>query len=225
MGLVDKEGGDKRSQLGSPHLGIRLRGETLENPQRGIQREARCRDLVGEAMENFLKYYRRICIVFAAVSSAAIALMMLSTSLDTSLRYAFNTPLPGVFELNEVLLVVTVFLGIAWTQAERGHTRVVLVMRRVEMRTALKMDILCWIMCFLFLGALGVQSAKEAFRSFSINEFRWGAVQMPIWWAKGLVPFGCFLTCIQLLMDIWRDVRMLMGRLPMDIPDFGQTGE
>lgn len=176
-------------------------------------------------MENFFKYFKGLCLALAALSASAIALMMISTSLDTSLRYAFNAPLPGVFELNEVLLVVVVFLGIAWTQAERGHTRVVLVMRRVELRTAIKMDILCWIMCFLFLGALGIQSSKEALRSFSINEFRWGAVQMPVWWAKGLVPLGCFLTCVQLLIDIWMDIRMLMGRLPMDIPDFGQTGE
>ncbi len=176
-------------------------------------------------METFRKYYRRFSLVCTAISAIAVALMMISTSLDTSLRYAFNAPLPGVFELNEVLLVVTVFLGIAWTQAERGHTRVVLVMRRVDLRTAIKMDIICWIMCFLFLAALGVQSAKEALRSFSINEFRWGAVQMPIWWAKGLVPFGCFLTCVQLLIDIWKDVQMLMGSLPMEIPDLGQTGE
>ena len=176
-------------------------------------------------METFVQWYKRICLAFGAVAAASLAIMMLSTSADTSLRYMFNAPLPGVFELNEVLLVVVVFLGIAWTQVERGHTRVVLVMRRLEMRTAIKMDIVCWVVCFLFLGALGVQSAKEALRSISINEFRWGAVQMPIWWAKSLVPLGCWMTCIQFLIDIWKDLQMLKGRYPLDIPDFGQIGE
>lgn len=176
-------------------------------------------------METFASYYGRVCGFFSAVSATAIAIMILSTSVDTSLRFALNAPIPGVFELNEVLLVVVVFLGIAWTQMERGHTRVVFIMKRLDMRSALKMDIICWVLCFLFLATLGIQSAKEALRSFSINEFRWGAVQMPIWWAKGLVPLGCWLTCLQLLIDIWRNFQMLKGRIPMEIREFGQVSE
>jgi TRAP-type C4-dicarboxylate transport system permease small subunit len=176
-------------------------------------------------MEKFTKIYKKICVALAWISALGIALMILSTSLDTSMRFLFNSPLPGVFELNEVLLVVVVFLGIAWTQGERGHTRVVVVMRRLDTRLALKIDIICWILCILFLAALGVQTAKEALRSFSINEFRWGSVQMPIWWAKGLVPLGCWLTCVQLLVDVWRDLQMLRGRLPVNIPDFALPGD
>mgnify|MGYP001096123184 CR=1 FL=1 len=176
-------------------------------------------------MEKFARIYKKVCFGLAWISALGIALMILSTSLDTSLRFLFNAPLPGVFELNEVLLVVVVFLGIAWTQGERGHTRVVVVMKRLDIRFAVKIDIICWILCFLFLAALGVQTAKEALRSFSINEFRWGSVQMPIWWAKALVPLGCWLTCTQLLVDIWRDFQILKGRLPLNLPDFGLQGD
>ena len=142
-----------------------------------------------------------------------MALMIISTTADTSLRFTINFPIPGVFELNEVLLVIVVFFGITWTQIERGHTRVVLFLRRLPIHWAIILDILCWVLCFLFLGILGLQSGKEALRSFSINEFRWGAVQMPIWWAKALVPLGCWLTCIQLLIDIWTE-RHLPSRSP-----------
>jgi TRAP-type C4-dicarboxylate transport system permease small subunit len=176
-------------------------------------------------METFARWYKKVCLLFGALSAVSVGVMMVSTTADTSLRFTLNAPLPGVFELNEVLLVVVVFAGIAWTQVERGHTRVVLVMRRVDLRAAVKMDIVCWVICFLFLGVLGLQSAKEALRSLSINEFRWGAVQMPIWWAKSLVPLGCWMTCIQFLLDIWKDIQMLKGRYPLDIPDFGQIGE
>jgi TRAP-type C4-dicarboxylate transport system permease small subunit len=161
----------------------------------------------------------------AAVAAASLAIMIVSTSLDTIFRYSINYPIAGVFELNEVLMVVVVFFGIAWTQRERGHTRVVLVMRKLPIRLAVKLDIVCWILCFLFLGILGLQSAKEALISFQINEFRWGSVQMPIWWAKACVPLGCWLTCIQLLIDIWVDIDRLRGRLPLELPDFSQIGE
>jgi TRAP-type C4-dicarboxylate transport system permease small subunit len=72
---------------------------------------------------------------------------------------------------------------------------------------------------------MGWQSAREALRSYEINEFRWGSVQMQIWWAKGLVPLGCFLGCLQLLVDIWTDVRRLKGELPLDLPDLREIGE
>ena len=176
-------------------------------------------------MMSFSRWFRKVCIVFGIVASASIALMIISTTVDTTLRFTINFPIPGVFELNEVLLVITVFLGITWTQIERGHTRVVLVLRRMPIRRAIKVDILCWIICILFLGILGLQSGKEALRSYQISEFRWGAVQMPIWWAKALVPLGCWLTCIQLLVDIWVNIGRLKGAFPLDLPDLRQIGD
>ncbi len=170
-------------------------------------------------------WYRKVLVTFAFVAAASLAIMIISTTLDTTLRYSLNFLIPGVFELNEVLMVVLVFLGIAWTQMERGHTRVVLVLRKMPIRWAIKLDIICWIICIFFLGILGLQSGKEALRSFQMNEFRWGAVQMPIWWAKALVPLGCWLTCIQLLMDIWLDIGRLKGIFPLDLPDLREIGE
>jgi TRAP-type C4-dicarboxylate transport system permease small subunit len=176
-------------------------------------------------MEKFARWYKRFNIALVFNAGAAVALMIISTTLDTTLRYTFNFPIPGVFELNEVLLVITVYLGISWTQEERGHTRVVLWMRKLSIRNAVKMDIVCWLICLLFLGVMGWQSGKEALRSFEISEFRWGAVQMPIWWAKALVPLGCWMTCIQLLIDIWVNLGRLKGIFPLDLPDLRQIGE
>lgn len=176
-------------------------------------------------MMSFSRWFKKVCVAFSGLSVASMAIMILSTTLDTTLRYGINRPIPGVFELNEVLLVVLVFLGITWTQIERGHTRVVLVLRRIPIRWAIILDIVCWALCFLFLGIMGLQSAKEALRAYHIHEFRWGSVQMPIWWAKGLIPIGCWLTCIQLLIDIWVDIGRLRGLFTLELPDFKQIGE
>lgn len=176
-------------------------------------------------MEKLAFWSKKINIALAFIAATAIALMMISTTLDTTSRYTFNYPLPGVFEFNEVLLVIVVFMSVSWTQGERGHTRVVLGMRRLSIRNAIKLDIICWVLCFIFLGLMGWQSAREAIRSFEINEFRWGAVQMPIWWAKGLVPLGCWLTCLQLVIDVWVNLGRLKGTFPLDLPDLRQVGD
>jgi TRAP-type C4-dicarboxylate transport system permease small subunit len=176
-------------------------------------------------MENLERLLKKINAAFGFIAAAAIALMMISTTLDTTSRYAINAPIAGVFELNEVLLVIAVFLTVAWTQEYRAHTRVVLIMRRFSMRNAIKLDTLCWVLCFIFLAVMGWQSAREALRSYEINEFRWGSVQMQIWWAKALVPLGCWLACLQLVVDIWVNIRRLKGALPLDLPDLRQIGD
>jgi TRAP-type C4-dicarboxylate transport system permease small subunit len=176
-------------------------------------------------MENLARWLHKINVIFGFVAAAAIAMMIISTTVDVSSRYIFNNPIAGVFELNEVLLVIAVFLTVCWTQESRGHTRVVLIMRRFSMRNAIKLDTLCWVLCFIFLAVIGWQSAKEALRSYEINEFRWGSVQMQIWWAKALVPMGCWLGCLQLVVDIWVNFRRLSGALPLDLPELRQIGE
>ncbi len=166
-------------------------------------------------VEKIADTYRLFCIVMAAVAGTTIAVMMLSTTADATARYLLNSPIPGVFELNEVILVICVYMGLAWTQIERGHIRVTAFVYRSHERTQVKTDILAWSVTFVFIFLLGYQSAIGALESFQIREFRWGSVQMPIWWAKALVPIGCWMMNVQLIIDIWKDIEKLRGRLPM----------
>ena len=168
--------------------------------------------------------YKYFCIFFGVIAGLAILVMMLSTTIDTTLRYLFSRPIPGVFELNEVILVVCVFLGLAWTQIERGHIRVVLLLRRLPPKWIVVVDLLVWIICFVLITFFGIQSAKEALHSFSILEFRWGSVQMPIWWAKALVPIGFWMMSLQLIIDIWTNIYRLLGLLPLQLPDVTTEG-
>lgn len=50
-------------------------------------------------MMSFAKWYKKVYVAFAALASASLAIMIISTTSDTTLRYAINFPIPGVFEL------------------------------------------------------------------------------------------------------------------------------
>jgi TRAP-type C4-dicarboxylate transport system permease small subunit len=165
-------------------------------------------------VEKIADKYTMFCTASAVVAAVTIALMMLSTTLDATARYVLNNPVPGVFELNEVLLVICVFMGMAWTQIERGHIRVTAFLMRTTDRTGALFNILAWVVTFVFLLILAHQSAIGAWESFQIREFRWGSVQMPIWWAKALVPLGCWMMGLQLVIDVWKEIEFLRGRLP-----------
>ena len=165
-------------------------------------------------VERLADRYKIFCTFTAVMAAITIALMMLSTTLDATARYVLNNPIPGVFELNEVLLVICVYMGMAWTQIEKGHIRVTAFLMRVSDKTSAKFNILAWAATFIFLSILAHQSAIGAWEAFQIREFRWGSVQMPIWWAKALVPIGCWMMNIQLIFDIWKEIEFIRGRLP-----------
>jgi len=166
-------------------------------------------------VEKLADRYTVFCTFTAVLAAVTIALMMVSTTFDATARYVINRPIPGVFELNEVLLVICVYMGMAWTQVERGHIRVTAFLMRFSKESEIKCNILGWALTFIFLSILGYQSAIGAWESFQMREFRWGSVQMPIWWAKALVPIGCWMMNIQLIIDIWKDIESLRGRLPI----------
>lgn len=159
------------------------------------------------------KIYKKICIVPAVIAAITIAIMMLSTVLDATSRYLLNRPLPGVFELNEVILVVCVYMSIAWTQMERGHIRVTAFILRFSEKNKAKLNMVSWFITFLFVFIVGIESFIAAKESFLAREFRWGSVQMPIWWAKMLVPIGLSMLGIQLLIDIWKEIEFIKGRI------------
>lgn len=170
-------------------------------------------------LSKITRWYRYFCTLSGIIAGLTIVVMMFSTTLDTTLRYIFSRPIPGVFELNEVILVVCVFMGLAWTQIHRGHIRVVLILRSFPPKWIVLVDLLVWIFCLAFVSVLAIQSGREALHSFLIREFRWGSVQMPIWWAKALVPIGCWMMVGQLLLDIWADLSRLLGHLPIEVAD------
>ncbi len=165
-------------------------------------------------VEKLADKYKLFCIIMGSLAACTIAVMILSITFDATSRYLFNNPIPGVFELNEVLLVICVYMGLAWTQIERGHIRVTAILIRVKPSTRAKLNILAWGLTFCFVYLLAHQSSIGAFESFKIREFRWGSVQMPIWWAKALVPIGCIMLNTQLILDIWKEIEYLRGRLP-----------
>jgi len=190
--------------------GSGLVATTIHSGERVTMNKPRKRLLV----ERLADRYKVFCTYAAVLAAFTIALMILSTTMDATARYLLNSPIPGVFELNEVLLVICVYLGLAWTQIERGHIRVTAFLMRLSDETEVKFIILAWVVTFIFIFILAYQSAIGAWEAFQIREFRWGSVQMPIWWAKALVPIGCWMMNIQLIFDIWKDIEFLRGRLP-----------
>ena len=68
------------------------------------------------------------------VGGGIIAVMMLLTVADVSMRYVLSLPILGSTELTEYMIVCVVFLGLAWCAVKGRHIKVDLVVSRFSPR-------------------------------------------------------------------------------------------
>lgn len=82
-------------------------------------------------MQTVIATYKRIitriahlCGVLGVIS---LLILVLLTVADVFLRYFFNSPILGGYELTEYLLIPIVFFSIPWTTKEKSNVRVDLI--------------------------------------------------------------------------------------------------
>jgi len=67
------------------------------------------------------RWGRRAEGLLGVAASTILLLMMLLTFADVVLRYLFNRPMAGAFEVTELLLVVLIFAGLPLVTYDDGH--------------------------------------------------------------------------------------------------------
>ena len=92
----------------------------------------------------------RKCGLFGALMLTGL---MLLTAGDVILRYFFNAPILGSYELTEFLLVAMVFCAIPWATLQKANVRVDLLVGRLPLKVRAIFDS---VSCFmsLFVTAL-----------------------------------------------------------------------
>lgn len=142
--------------------------------------------------------------------------MVLSTMLDTVIRYVFSKSLPGVIEYNGILLAVLAFMGLAGTQLAKGHIQVTSFVARLNPRSQLRLEVVHLIVALVFVAVLGYETLLGALHSFKIKEYYWGVIGQTIyiWWAKFSLPVGLAMLFLQFLADLFNTIAKLRGYLP-----------
>ena len=89
-------------------------------------------------MQTIIRLYKtiitsiaRICGILGAIS---LILLSLLTVADVLLRFFFNSPIVGSYELTEYLLIPIVFFAIPWATKEKSNVRVDLIVGRIRNR-------------------------------------------------------------------------------------------
>jgi TRAP-type C4-dicarboxylate transport system permease small subunit len=98
----------------------------------------------------------------AAVSGLGIVAMMLLTCADVFLRYLFNAPIEGTLDLTQMLMVVTVFFGLAYCGWTGGHVVVDLLRDLVPARVIVPLAIAVNAVGAVAMLAMGWESIQTS---------------------------------------------------------------
>jgi TRAP-type C4-dicarboxylate transport system permease small subunit len=98
-----------------------------------------------------------------AIGATMLALMMFLTVVDVGLRYVFNRPLSGAFELVGYMMAILVPFCIAYCGYKNEHITVDLFMDRFSRKTRSIVDIITTCMTLLFVIVIAWQNVLYFF--------------------------------------------------------------
>jgi TRAP-type C4-dicarboxylate transport system permease small subunit len=165
-----------------------------------------------ETIATFLNYF----------AMGAIALCILLTTADATLRYVFSSGIPGSYHLNEFLLVAIIALPLARCQIIQSHIRVDILIHRIPGRAIHIIEFVSLVLAFILFALAAYTTGENAVIAFIKGDFERGIINYPLWPAKSFVPIGIGVFCLTLLVEIFHHAKGIIK--PQSVSDKIESG-
>jgi len=139
--------------------------------------------------------------VLKYVCVSLLFFMMALGTVDVIGRYLFNKPILGALEVFEILLPAIVLLGLGYTQENRGHVRMELLVLHLSPRTKTILDIVTN-GCALFISVLIL------WRGWILTAVYWRmgrtipTIDIPMFLPQLFVPLGALALSLVLMVQM-----------------------
>lgn len=158
------------------------------------------------------RVFDRFVGILTGVAVGLLVPMMFLVTGDVIGRYVFNSPIPAVFEINShFLMVLVVFFPLAYVHQKREHVFVTLFTDRLPQRGKSLLEGLSALLGFVLYALIGWYGLGKAIQSTRLLEFIPGIVDVPVWLSKWIIPIGCLAFCMELLRDVCRQFKRVLG--------------
>jgi TRAP-type C4-dicarboxylate transport system permease small subunit len=153
---------------------------------------------------NIAGVVNRIGVFFALI-------MMVLTTADVVLRYLFNSPIRGVFELTEFMMLIMVGFGLAYTQLKKDNIFVEIVAERLPRRVQAALDVFAYLLGFTVFGLIAWQCILSGNKQI-LRHIVSGTLGIPLQYFFYLLSFSCVLLCLVYIIDIINSVTRVVKR-------------
>lgn len=152
----------------------------------------------------------------------AIALAILVTTVDATLRYAFSSGIPGSYHLNEFLLVAIIALPLARCQLIHTHIRVDILIHRIHGRALHTIEFVTLVLGFILFVLAAYTTGENAVIAYVKGDFERGIINYPLWPSKSFIPIGIGVFCLALLLHIFHHAKGIIK--PRSVSDKIESG-
>lgn len=137
-------------------------------------------------------------------AAGLVLVLTLLTAAEVLSRYLFNRPIPGTWELSQLMLVGIVFLGLAHAQAGGRHVRVELLVRRLGPGIRWWLERLALVLGLGIFAVILWAGARDTWRAWEIGDYTLGSIAFPVWPSKLMVPLGSLFLTLRFLIQLVR---------------------
>jgi TRAP-type C4-dicarboxylate transport system permease small subunit len=141
----------------------------------------------------------------AGVGACFLIPLMLITSADVVGRDVFNHPIPGVIELSQYLLAISILLGLAYTQQIKGHVGVSILISRLSTRAQLLVNLVGTLVGLFLFVLLVWQGLVIGLEEKTVSDM----LRVPQYPFRLLVAVAALLTFLELLIDLGSSIQEL----------------
>lgn len=135
----------------------------------------------------------------AVIAGIAVTFVMFAVVTDVLSRNIRGRSVPGLVEYTEVVLVVVVFLALAYTQTRREHVAVEAVVNRLRGWRFRAVRVAAVVVAVLVTILLAWATTRLALTSFASREVRMGIAAVPLWPGRIAVAYGFWLLALELI--------------------------
>jgi len=132
--------------------------------------------------------------------------MMFFTASDVILRYLFNSPIEGAYEAIELMMSISFCFGIAYTQRQKGHVSVNLVVIKLSNIRQSILNMIVSLISFLLCALMTWQSFLKANVALNSGESTYGGIgpfgHVPIFPFIYLTSSACLIFTLELFVDV-----------------------
>lgn len=148
--------------------------------------------------------------IINSVGLGILVVMMILTAADVTLRYVFNRPIPGSYELTQLMMAVLVAFTLAYTQLRKGHVNVDLVISRFSPRAQ---AVIYTITYFLGLGIFSLITWRSILYAGNLWQggFTTSALLIPIYPFVYVVAFGSAILCLVFIYNLFEHLTQVVA--------------
>ena len=143
--------------------------------------------------------------------ASVLVMMMLLITMDVFLRYSFNRPLKGSFELVEFMMAVVICLGMAYTGVQKGHVAVELVVSRFSPRVQALIDSFNWLVSMGLFLLISWKAVAQA-RVVGLSGLASSVLHVPVFPFLLVLAFGSGFLCLVFLVNFIDSVSRVMKK-------------